>query len=393
MRALRGPRLWGAYTFRGFARWSAKSRSFTVGALSGGFTYARVGVIAAGLLQLGCGSSGAPRKEPTGAMPVGSPIQINAPLGLPAAPMPPDNPATAETVALGRRLFYDTRLSADGSIACASCHDPGRGFTDGQAVAKGIRGQKGSRSAPSLLNAAYYPVEFWDGRAASLEDQAGGPMANPIEMGQPHEVSVRKLAADPAYGPLFEKAFGRGPITMDKIAKCLASFERTLVSGDSPFDRYEYGHDPKAMSAAAIRGLAAFRDPARGNCVACHLIGKDYALLTDGKFHNIGVGVDPTGELTDLGRYLQTKVETDRAAFKTPTLRNVALTAPYMHDGSEKTLKEVVDYYAGGANSNPQLDPAIERIHLSAQDRADLIAFLEALTGGVPPDSGPPKTE
>ena len=165
------------------------------------------------------------------------------------------------------------------------------------------------------------------------------------------------------------------------------------MSGDSPFDRYEYSDDPKAMSAAAIRGLAAFRDPARGNCVACHLIGKDYALFTDGKFHNIGVGVDPTGELTDLGRYLQTKVESDRAAFKTPTLRNVALTAPYMHDGSEKTLQEVVDYYAGGANSNPQLDPAIQRIHLSAQDRADLIAFLEALTGGVPPDSGPPKTE
>ena len=216
-------------------------------------------------------------------------------------------------------------------------------------------------------------------------------MANPIEMGQPHDVSVRKLEADPSYGPLFEKAFGRGAITMDKIAKSLASFERTLVSGDSPFDRYEYGHDAKAMSTAAIRGLAAFRDPARGNCAACHTIGKHYALFTDGKFHNIGVGVDPTGELTDLGRYSQTKIDADRGAFKTPTLRNVALTAPYMHDGSEKTLQQVVDYYAGGANSNPQLDPAIQRIHLSAQDRADLMAFLEALTGGVPSDSGPPQ--
>jgi cytochrome c peroxidase len=346
--------------------------------------------MAAVLLQLGCGMSG---KQQAGAMPVGAPIRIDAPLGLPAAPLPPDNPPTAETVALGRRLFYDKRLSADGSIACASCHSPDRGFTDGQRVAKGIGGKMGSRSAPSLLNAVYYPVEFWDGRAASLEEQAGGPMANPIEMGQPHEVSVRKLAADPSYGPLFEKGFGRGAITMDKIAKSLASFERTLVSGDSPFDRYEYGHDATAMSAAAIRGLAAFRDPVRGNCTACHLIGKNYALLTDGKFHNIGVGVDSTGELTDLGRYSETKVEADRGAFKTPTLRNVALTAPYMHDGSEKTLKQVVDYYAGGANSNPQLDPAIQRVKLSSQDRSDLVAFLEALTGDAPPDSGPPKTE
>jgi cytochrome c peroxidase len=330
-------------------------------------------------------------KQPA-AIPTGTPLRISAPLGLPAEPLPSDNPPTAETVALGRRLFYDTRLSADGSISCASCHSPDRGFTDGQRVAKGIRGQMGTRSAPSLLNSAYYAAEFWDGRAASLEDQAGGPMANPIEMGQPHEVSIRKLEGDPAYRPLFEKAFGAGPITMDKIAKSLASFERTLVSGGSPFDRYEYGRDAAAMSAAAIRGLAAFRDPARGNCSACHSIGKDYALFTDGKFHNIGVGVDAIGELTDLGRYSQTKVDADRGAFKTPTLRDVALTAPYMHDGSEKTLQQVVDYYAGGANSNPQLDPAIQAIKLTSQDRADLVAFLEALTGGIPPDSGPPKT-
>jgi len=341
------------------------------------------------LLQMGCGMSGMSNKQQA-SLPTGMPLRMEAPLGLPAEPLPPDNPPTAETIALGRRLFYDTRLSADGSISCASCHDPNRGFTDGQRVAKGIRGQTGTRSAPSLLNSAYYPVEFWDGRAASLEDQAGGPMANPIEMGQPHEVSVRKLEADGSYRTFFEKAFGPGPITMDKIAKSLASFERTLVSGGSPFDRYEYGHDPKAMNQAAIRGLGAFRDPARGNCAACHLIGKDYALFTDGKFHNIGVGVDATGELTDLGRYSQTKVDADRGAFKTPTLRNAALTAPYMHDGSEKTLQQVVDYYAGGANSNPQLDPAIRSIHLTAQDRADLVAFLEALTGGVPPNSGPP---
>lgn len=347
-------------------------------------------LIAAAWLQIGCGMSG---KQQTGALPVGAPIRIEPPLGLRPVTAPANNPPTAETVALGRRLFYDTQLSADGSIACASCHNPDRGFTDALALAKGIGGKAGQRSAPTLLNVAYFPLEFWDGRAASLEDQARAPIANPIEMGQPHEECVRRLESDPSYRPMFEKAFGRGPITMDKIAKSLASFERTLVSGDSPFDRYQYGHNATAMSAGAIRGLAAFRDPARGNCAACHLIGKDYALFTDGKFHNIGVGVDPTGELTDLGRYHQTKVEADRGAFKTPTLRNVALTAPYMHDGSEKTLKEVVDYYAGGANSNPHLDPAIQRIQLSPQDRAGLVAFLEALTGNVPPDSGPPKRD
>lgn len=351
------------------------------------------GLFLAGLPELGCGVPGMSGKPQASAIPIGSPVRIEPPLGLPAEPLPPGNPPTAETIALGRRLFYDARLSADGTISCASCHNPDRGFTDGRPVAKGIRGQIGTRSAPTLLNAAYYPTEFWDGRAASLEDQAGGPIANPIEMGQSHEECVRKLEADPSYVPLFERAFGRGPITMEKIAKCLASFERTLLSADSPFDCYEYGHDKRAMSQAAIRGLAAFRDPARGNCAACHLIGKDYALLTDGKFHNVGVGVDPTGELTDLGRYSQTKIEADRGAFKTPTLRNVALTAPYMHDGTERTLKEVVDYYAGGANSNPQLDPAIRAIQLSPQDRTDLVAFLEALTGTIPPGSGPPHTE
>jgi cytochrome c peroxidase len=349
----------------------------------------RLGLIAAALLHLGCGMSGMSNKQQP-AQPTGAPLHVEIPLGLPPEPVPPGNPPTAETVALGHRLFYDTRLSADGTISCASCHNPNRGFTDGQRVAKGIRGQTGTRSAPTLLNSAYYPVEFWDGRASSLEDQAGGPMANPIEMGQPHEVSVRKLEGDSDYRALFQKAFGPGPVTLDKIAKSLASFERTLLSGDSAFDRYQYGHEAEAMSPAAIRGLAAFRDPARGNCIACHTIGKDYALFADGKFHNIGVGVDATGELTDLGRYSQTQVDADRGAFKTPTLRNVAITAPYMHDGSEKTLQQVVDYYAGGANSNPQLDPAIRAIKLTAQDRADLVAFLEALTGNAPRDAGPP---
>jgi cytochrome c peroxidase len=325
--------------------------------------------------------------------PIGAVLRIRAPLGLPDVPAPPGNPPTAETVALGRRLFYDPQLSSDGTIACASCHNPSFGFTDGSRFSRGVGGKLGTRSAPTVLNAAYNRLQFWDGRAASLEEQAAGPIANPIEMNEPHDLCVSKLERDLAYVKQFEKAFGPGGITLERIEKALAGFERTLLSANSPFDRYQYGHDPTAMSAAAIRGLAIFKDPQRGNCATCHTIGENYALFTDGKFHNIGVGVDSSGELTDLGRYEQTKVESDKGAFKTPTLRNVARTAPYMHDGSKKTLKEVVDYYVGGGNSNPELDKEIKELKLSRQDREDLVAFLDALTGELPPDAGPPHTD
>ncbi len=241
------------------------------------------------------------------------------------------------------------------------------------------------------MNAAYVPAQFWDGRAHSLEEQAGGPMANPIEMNQAHEVTVSKLAADPAYRAQFARAFGPGPVTIGKVTTALASFERTLISGDSPFDQYEFGGNKSALSPAAVRGLAIFRDPKRGNCAACHTIDKTYALFTDGKFHNIGVGVSDEGELSDLGRYSETKLEADKAAFKTPTLRNVAMTAPYMHDGSLKTLKDVVDFYAGGGNSNPYLDKEIKTIQLSGRDRSDLVEFLKSLTGEMPPNVGPPE--
>jgi cytochrome c peroxidase len=243
-----------------------------------------------------------------------------------------------------------------------------------------------------VINAAYFPSLFWDGRASSLEDQADKPIANPIEMGQGHDVWVSKLDADPAYKDAFRKAFGPGPATIGKVTKALATFERTIISGNSPFDRYQFGGDKKALSPAAIRGLAIFREPTRGNCTACHNIGEKYALFSDGKFHNIGVGVNGEGELTDLGRYNETKVESDKGAFKTPTLRSVAKTAPYMHDGSEKTLKSVVDFYAGGGNSNPHLDKEIKEIKLSGRDRADLVEFLESLTGEIPSTVGPPET-
>jgi cytochrome c peroxidase len=297
------------------------------------------------------------------------------------------------TIALGRKLFYDPRLSKDNTLSCASCHNPNVGFTDGRRIAIGFGGQLGIRNAPTLLNAAYSRVQFWDGRAASLEDQSADPMANPVEMNQTHQVSVAKIQADPAYRNEFAQAFGPGTVTLEKIQKSLASFERTLLSGNSPFDQFQYGGNKQALSPAAIHGLAIFQDPQRGNCAVCHTINEHYALFTDGKFHNTGAGVNGAGDFTDMGRFGQTKVAADKGEFKTPTLRNVALTGPYMHDGSLKTLNDVVDFYAGGGNSNPYLDKEIKPLKLSAQDRADLVKFLEDLTGAVPKDVGPPEKE
>lgn len=324
--------------------------------------------------------------------PIGAPIAIQAPLGLPPVPIPSGNPVTAETVALGRRLFYERKLSVDGTLACASCHNPQLAFTDGSKHSTGVDGKLGKRNAPTLLNAAYIPLQFWDGRAPNLEEQSAAPIADSVEMNQPHDVCTNTLNSDPSYRVDFEKAFGPGPVTLGKMKKAIASFERTLLSGNSPFDRYAFGGDKQALSPAALRGLAIFTDKARGNCVVCHSIEEKSALFTDGKFHNIGVGVNGEGDLTDFGRYNETKVEADKGAFKTPTLRQVAKTAPYMHDGSMKTLKEVVDFYAGGGNSNPHLDKEIKASQLSASERADLVAFLESLTGEMPAASGPPET-
>lgn len=324
------------------------------------------------------------------ARPIGLPMEIKAPLGLPPLTIPSDNPPTAEAVALGRKLFFDAKLSSDNTLSCASCHNPAFHFADGQALAKGVNEQRGTRHTPTVLNAAYNSAQFWDGRAASLEQQASGPIANPKEMNLPHEVCVTKLNADESYRDEFAKVFGPGVITMEKIEKAISSFERTLLSANSPFDRYHYGGEKNALSAAAIRGLAVFTDRNRGNCVTCHTIGEKFALFTDDKFHNLGIGMNTEGELTDLGRFAQTNIEAERGAFRTPSLRNVAKTAPYMHDGSLKTLKDVVDFYLGGGNSNPQLDKEIKPLILSAQERSDLVAFLEALTGELPATVGPP---
>jgi cytochrome c peroxidase len=345
-------------------------------------------VLISGLLLLCVGC-----RTPANEKPIGQIVDIKTPLGLPPVPIPADNPPTLETIALGRKLFYDPRLSKDNTLSCASCHNPNIGFADGRAIAQGVGGVIGIRNAPTLLNAAYSPLQFWDGRASSLEAQSAFPIADPVEMNQAHDVSVSKIRKDPAYQAEFARAFGPGPVTLSLIEKSLASFERTLLSGNSPFDQYQYGANKQALSPAAIRGLAIFKDPKQGNCAVCHTIEDRYALFTNGTFHNIGAGVNAEGEMDDLGRFDQTKIQAEKGKFKTPTLRNVALTAPYMHDGSLKTLKDVVDFYAGGGNSNPYLDQDIKPLHLSAQDRADLVAFLESLTGEMPANAGPPGKE
>gem|GEM_PF-4343997 len=238
------------------------------------------------------------------AVPVGAAVDIPVPLGLPPVPVPDGNKPTADTIALGKKLYYDPKLSADDTVSCASCHAPAHGFTDGSPVSTGVGGKLGGRSAPTVINAAYNTVQFWDGRAASLEEQAAGPIANPVEMNLPHAEAVKKLNADAQYPKLFEKAFGPGPVTLEKVQLAIASFERTVIAGDSPFDRYQFGGDKKALPAAAVRGLALFQDAAKGNCAKCHTIDQKYALFTDGKYHNLGVGMNAEGELSDLGKII-----------------------------------------------------------------------------------------
>jgi cytochrome c peroxidase len=316
------------------------------------------------------------------AHPLGKPITIAAPLGLPPVPVPADNPPTAETIALGKTLFFSTALSVDGTLSCSSCHNPATAFVDGRKVSIGVHVRKGTRNAPTVLNAAYHPLQFWDGRAEGLEGQASGPMFNSVEMGHTLEGVEQSCSRDSNLCALFEQAFGPGPPTMEKITKAIASFERTLVSGNSPFDRFFYGGAQDALSASAKRGFDVFRSADKGNCAVCHTVGEKFALFTDQTFHNLGAGLSPEGEITDLGRYSHTRREGDQGSFRTPSLRNVARTAPYMHDGSLKTLKDVVDFYVGGGSSNPYLDKLIKPLtHLTRQERADLVAFLESLNG------------
>ncbi len=326
-------------------------------------------------------------------LPIGRPVQIEAPLGLPPVPIPADNPPTAETIALGRRLYYDTILSSDSTISCATCHSPQYGFADPKPVSEGVAKQKGTRHSPTVINSAYFRVQFWDGRAPSLEKQAEGPVENPVEMANHLAVVEERLNSDASYKAEFAAAWGPQPITYEMVEKSIASFERTVLAGNSPFDRWKYGHDENAVSAEVKRGFIVFTDKKKGNCAACHTIGKDYALFTDNKFHDVGVSVD-MGKFNDDGLYAVTHNLADRGKFKTPSLRNISQTAPYMSDGSLTDLKQVIDFYIGAGNSNPNLDKEIHVLDfLTGQERSDLQAFLNSLAGELPPNVGPPPTE
>lgn len=294
------------------------------------------------------------------------------PLGLLPVQFPKDNPYSAKKAELGRLLYYDKRLSADGTVSCASCHHPDHAFTDGKAVSDGIRGQKGGRSAPTVINRAYGFLQFWDGRAKSLEDQAIGPMANPIEMGNTHAAVVKTINGIPGYRKLFREVFGNDECDLVMVAKAIATFERTVLSGNSAYDRYKAGNK-SAMTPAQVRGMNVYFNKAK--CDQCH----EGINFTTNAFHNLGVGMDKPNP--DLGRYEVTKNEADWGAFKTPTLRDIARTAPYMHDGSLKTLEEVVEFYDKGGIPNKNLDERMKPLNLTGQEKKDLVEFLKALNG------------
>lgn len=304
------------------------------------------------------------------------------PAGLKEFKVPADNPLTPAKIELGKQLYFDPRLSRDNTISCASCHDPEKGWSNGARFATGVRGQVGGRSAPTIINSAYAPLQFWDGRAVGLEGQALGPIQNPIEMDLTLPEVVEKLNKIPGYRSQFQEVFGTD-VTAEAIAKAIASFERTVLSGDAPYDRYVAG-DKQALSEAARRGYEVFFHKA--HCSACHQ-GPNFS---DNGFHNIGVGM--ADEKPDEGRYAETKQLGDRGAFKTPTLREIARTAPYMHDGREKTLEDVVEYYVKGGVPNDQLDEEIFPLKLTDQEKADLVVFLkEGLSSDKYPLVKPPK--
>lgn len=294
------------------------------------------------------------------------------PLGLIPIPWPADNPYSPAKVELGRLLYFDKRLSADNSVSCATCHAPEKGFTDGAPVSTGIRGQKGGRSAPTVINRAYSLAQFWDGRAPTLEDQAKGPIANPLEMDNTHDAMAAKLSGVQDYRPLFQKAFGSPDITIDAVAKAIATFERTLLSGNSAYDRYKTGKKP-AMTRAQIRGMDIYFNKAK--CDQCH----EGVNFTANAYANLGIGTDKPQP--DTGRYEVTKDPLDWGKFKTPTLRDISKTGPYMHDGSLKTLEEVVDFYDKGGIPNKNLDEKIKKLNLTVEQKRDLVEFLKALDG------------
>ena len=287
-------------------------------------------------------------------------------------PIPATNLNYKAKVKLGEQLYFDGRLSQNGAISCAFCHTPGLGFADPKQVSFGVGGKQGGRNSPTVYNTAFNPVQFWDGRAGSLEEQAIGPIVNPVEMGETHENVVKKLSQIKGYVTQFQLVFGSG-ISMQGIAEAIAAYERTIISTNSAFDQYVLG-DKTAMNEEAQRGMSLFKGKAR--CILCH----NDSNFTDNQFHNLGVPqVGPMKE--DLGRYYVTRRPEDKGAFKTPTLRSIVETAPYMHDGAFKTLEEVVDFLDNGGGKNPNLSPLMKPLGLTAKEKTDLITFLKALKG------------
>jgi cytochrome c peroxidase len=298
---------------------------------------------------------------------------------LPPVTVPADNPQSSLKILLGKQLYFDTRLSKDNTISCATCHDPAKGWSDAGPTSTGIKGQKGGRRSPPVSNAAYAPLQFWDGRAQSLEEQAKGPVQNPIEMGNTHEAMLRSVQDIPGYVAEFEQVFGTSIVTVDMVAQAIAAFERTVVTTDSPFDRYVRG-DEDALTKQEKKGLEVFNG--KGHCTACHWGG----YFSDGRFHNLGVSpLDPSKP--DPGRYAVTKDTADLGAFKTPTIRDVALRAPYMHNGSEKTLEDVVDLYnRGGRTGDPNISPLIVPLGLTIAEKKALVAFMTTAMTSLNPE-------
>jgi len=353
-----------------------------------------------------------------GAVPVfaGQASAESPPLGLPAVPIPAGNPQTPAKIALGDKLFHDERFSSTGDVSCATCHAREKAFTDTPLeVSEGIEKLTGTRNAPTVLNSAYFTTQFWDGRSPDLEDQALHPFVNPVEMGlADHEPILEIVRSDPEYAEAFETVFGKtgDGITMKEVTQAIASFERTQVFGDSAFDRWYYGRDATALTEAQKRGFELFVN--EGRCVSCHRVEQTQALFTDNRFHNIGVGInDIQGDVPDLtreflkaeytlsevdieiltdvktselGRFAITRTFDDLGSFKTPTLRNIELTAPYMHDGSLATLRDVIVHYNNGGVTvagdpvNDFLSGGIRPLDLADSEIDDLVAFLESLT-------------
>ncbi|MDH3616385.1 MAG: cytochrome-c peroxidase [Gammaproteobacteria bacterium] len=351
-----------------------------------------------------------------GGLAMASAAMAGSPLGLPDVPIPEDNPQTAEKIALGARLFNDVRFSSTGEVSCASCHVAASAFTDSPLqVSEGIEKLTGTRNAPTVVNAAFNKTQFWDGRSPSLEDQALHPFLNPVEMGLPsHDPILGIVRDDESYARAFKSVFGvkAEAISMDEVTKAIAAFERTEIAGNSPFDRWYFGGEKDAISEQAVRGFAVFLG--NGRCVSCHTIEQDFALFTDHQFHNVGIGINDIQEkvpelartfqiaknqgmdvdvavLSDadtshLGRFAVDDQLSSMGAFKTSTLRNIAVTAPYMHDGSLMTLREVVDHYNNGGVSkegdpiNPFLGGGIRPLDLTEQEIDDLVTFMETLT-------------